>query len=373
VAGEADLAAWYGKGRWLDKNGDFKRCVTLPDDPELVTRHEVHAAPPDVLVTNYSMLEYMLMRPLERPIFDRTREWLEKNPEERFLLVIDEAHLYRGAQGAEVALLIRRLRTRLGIPPERLQVICTSASFKDADYAVEFGAQLTGKDPAEFRKVQGDLLERPGAAKGTAADAAALDAFDLNDFYEAANDPDRVKVIEGFLKYRGVAQPWDLQPSLYKALESFGPMSSLVNSTMKEAQPVDELGAKLFEAGVAADVAGPSGDEPHRAGQRGAQGADGAWAPAVPRPLVLPWPRGPLGLHGPELHEPPGGRTWRPCGQALQPAARYVRLRRARAGAVHVPELRDGARARVHQQRRQPGLPLGGAGRCVSDARGFRR
>jgi hypothetical protein len=105
VAGEADLAAWYGKGRWLDKNGDFKRCVTLPDDPELVTRHEVHAAPPDVLVTNYSMLEYMLMRPLERPIFDRTREWLEKNPEERFLLVIDEAHLYRGAQGAEVALL----------------------------------------------------------------------------------------------------------------------------------------------------------------------------------------------------------------------------------------------------------------------------
>ncbi|MEC9363126.1 MAG: DEAD/DEAH box helicase [Pseudomonadota bacterium] len=250
-----DLAAWYGKGRWLDKDGEFKRCITLPADPELVTRHEVHAAPPDVLVTNYSMLEYMLMRPLERPIFDRTREWLEKNPDERFLLVIDEAHLYRGAQGAEVALLIRRLRTRLGIPQERLQVICTSASFKDADYAVEFGAQLTGKDPADFRKVQGDLLERPGIAKGTAADAAALDAFDLNDFYDAASDADRLKVIENFLKYRSVSAPWDLQPSLYKALESFGPMSSLVNSTMKEAQPVDELGTKLFDASVPADVA----------------------------------------------------------------------------------------------------------------------
>lgn len=250
-----DVAVWYGKGRWLDKNGDFNRCVTLPEDPELVTRHEVHAAPPDVLVTNYSMLEYMLMRPLERPIFDRTREWLEKNPDERFLLVIDEAHLYRGAQGAEVALLIRRLRTRLGIPSERLQVICTSASFKDPDYAIEFGAQLTGKDPADFRKVQGDLLERPGAAKGTVADAAALDAFDLNDFYEAATDADRLKVIDGFLKYRKVAAPWELQPSLYKALESFGPMSSLVNSTMKEAQPVDELGAKLFEPDVPAEVA----------------------------------------------------------------------------------------------------------------------
>jgi ATP-dependent helicase YprA (DUF1998 family) len=250
-----DLAAWYGKGRWLDKNGDFKRCVTLPQDPELITRHEVHAAPPDVLVTNYSMLEYMLMRPLERPIFDRTREWLEENPDERFLLVIDEAHLYRGAQGAEVALLIRRLMTRLGIPPERLQIICTSASFKDADYAIQFGAQLTGKDPADFEKVQGDLLERPGAAKGTAADAAALDAFDLTDFYEAATDADRLKVIESFLKHRNVASPWELQPSLYKALESFGPMSSLVNSTMREAQPVDELGSKLFEASVPADVA----------------------------------------------------------------------------------------------------------------------
>jgi len=250
-----DLAAWYGKGRWLDKNDNFKRCVTLPADPELITRHEVHAAAPDVLVTNYSMLEYMLMRPLERPIFDRTREWLAKNPDERFLLVIDEAHLYRGAQGAEVALLIRRLRTRLGIPAERLQVICTSASFKDADYAVDFGAQLTGKDPADFRKIQGDLLERPDAAKGTSADAAALDAVDLNAFYDAANDAKRLKVIESFLKYRNVAPPWDLQPSLYKALELFAPMSSLVNSTMKEARPVDELGAQLFEGNVLSDVA----------------------------------------------------------------------------------------------------------------------
>jgi ATP-dependent helicase YprA (DUF1998 family) len=250
-----DLAAWYGKGRWLDKNGDFKRCVTLPKDPELITRHEVHSAPPDVLVTNYSMLEYMLMRPLERPIFDRTREWLEKNQDERFLLVIDEAHLYRGAAGAEVALLIRRLRTRLGIPPERLQVICTSASFKDADYAVEFGAQLTGKDPADFEKVQGDLLERLGAAKGMAADADALDAIDLGAFYDAETDGDRLKVVSSFLKYRNVAEPLALQPSLYKALESFGPMSSLVNSTMTEAQPVDELGAGLFEQGVAADLA----------------------------------------------------------------------------------------------------------------------
>ncbi|MCA9694663.1 MAG: DEAD/DEAH box helicase, partial [Myxococcales bacterium] len=251
-----DLIGWYGtKGkRWRNKSGDFKRCVMLAGDPELVTRHEVHAAPPDVLVTNYSMLEYMLMRPLERPIFDRTRDWLRANPEERFLLVIDEAHLYRGAAGAEVALLIRRLRMRLGIPAERLQVICTSASFKDPDYAKRFGAQLTGKNSADFCKVQGDLLRRSGAGRGTPQDAAALDAIDLRAFYESDSDDARLSQITSFLEYRNVDRPWQLHRALFDALVSFAPMANLINITMREALPVDALGEALFD-GVAPDVA----------------------------------------------------------------------------------------------------------------------
>ena len=252
-----DLISWYGKSgaRWRDPNtGEFTRCVTLPGDPELITRHEVQEAPPDILVTNYSMLEYMLMRPLERPIFDRTRDWLEANPEEKFLLVIDEAHLYRGAAGAEVALLIRRLRTRLGIPPERLQVICTSASMKDPDYAKEFAAQLTGKDTTDFNVIQGDLLFRPGAGMGTTQDAVALDAIDLDTFYDSETDDDRLTQVEGFLQYRGIAQPWDLNRSLYHALESFPPMVNLINMTMQEARPVANLGELLFE-GAPPDIA----------------------------------------------------------------------------------------------------------------------
>ena len=252
-----DLIGWYGKKgvRWRDaKSKDFKRCVTLPGDPELITRHEVHATPPDILVTNYSMLEYMLMRPLERPIFDHTSDWLKANPEERFLLVIDEAHLYRGAAGAEVALLIRRLRMRLGIPADRLQVICTSASFKDPDNAVMFGAQLTGKDPADFRKVQGDLLLRSGAGKGTGEDAAALDAIDLRAFYESDSDDARLTQVAPLLRYRGVKRPWHLQRALYAALDTFAPMATLINITMTEAQSVDALGEALFD-GVPPDIA----------------------------------------------------------------------------------------------------------------------
>lgn len=245
-----DLVGWYGRkgARWRDaKTGDFKRCVTLPNDPELLTRHEVHEAPPDILVTNYSMLEYMLMRPLERPVFDRTKEWLQANPEERFLLVIDEAHLYRGAAGAEVALLIRRLRTRLGIPASRLQVICTSASFQDPTYAVKFGAQLTGKTESEFEVVQGDLFLRSSAAAGTQEDAHALSAVDLQAFYEAESDEARLQHAKSFLDYRNVPNPRTLQASLYAALESFGPMATLINLTMSEAHPVDALGKALFD------------------------------------------------------------------------------------------------------------------------------
>lgn len=252
-----DLTAWFGEkgARWQDSTtGDFKRCVTLPYDPELLTRHEVQQAPPDVLVTNYSMLEYMLMRPLERPIFDCTRAWLHANPKERFLLVIDEAHLYRGAAGAEVALLIRRLRMRLGIPPDRLQVICTSASFQDADYAPTFGAQLTGKSPSDFKTVQGELLLRANEAKGSTQDASVLDAIDLPNFYESKTDKDRLSHIAHFLKYRGIDRPVGLQHAIFNALIKFAPMAKLINSTMTAAQPVSELSKALFE-GVEPNVA----------------------------------------------------------------------------------------------------------------------
>jgi ATP-dependent helicase YprA (DUF1998 family) len=253
-----DLVKWYGKGgsRWRDKKTqEFKRCVTLPGDPELLTRHEVHDAPPDVLVTNYSMLEYMLMRPLERPIFEHTQEWLAQNPSETFLLVIDEAHLYRGAAGAEVALLVRRLRTRLGIPPERLQVICTSASFSDPEYAKRFAAQLVGKDLKDFDTVRGELLKREHAGQGSPDDANALARLDLARFYEAETDDARLEAVATFLKYRSVGSAPNLELALHAALDAFGPMGRLINQTMEEAKPVDSLGAIVFpgvDAGVAA-------------------------------------------------------------------------------------------------------------------------
>lgn len=245
-----NLQAWYGKkgDPWYDrKTTEFLRCLTLPSDPELLTRHEVHQNAPDVLITNYSMLEYMLMRPLEKPVFDQTKHWLEANPHENFLLVMDEAHLYRGASGTEVALLIRRLRNRLGIPKERLQVVCTSASFNDATHALNFAAQLTGKDRCDFVIVEESIARVPNSSMGNKTDAQQLANINLNAFYEATNEHDRLSYVDHFLNYRNVSEPRRLERSLFDALDSYGPMSKLIDITMKEAKPIDSLGSLIFD------------------------------------------------------------------------------------------------------------------------------
>lgn len=246
-----DLKAWYGSSgqHWVDsKTGAFQRAIMLPGDAELLTRHEVLAWPPDVLITNYSMLEYMLMRPLERPIFDATRQWLRDNPEEKFLLIIDEAHLYRGAAGAEVALLMRRLRARLDIPADRLQVIATSASFSGAEKAQAFAAQLTGKDVSDFDAVTGTLDLRNPAAPGSLGDAEVLASVPMDAYYKAETDEARAQALAPLLQYRGVTQDSETSSSalLYRALNGYAPLGLLVNTTMKQALPVHTLGTHAF-------------------------------------------------------------------------------------------------------------------------------
>lgn len=244
-----DLAAWFGKkgSGWQDrKTKEFLRAVTLPDDSELLTRHEVQAAPPDLLVTNYSMLEYMLMRPIERPVFDRTREWLAENPGETFLVVLDEAHLYRGAAGAEVGLLIRRLRDRIGVSADRFQVICATASFKDHKYAPDFGAQLSGIPAETFVPIKGSLDLKEYNAAGSTHDVDILADINLEDYYRAETDNDRLSIMHSLLNYRHVKGDHTPEAALFHALDEFGPMGLLINSTMEKARPIAELGPDLF-------------------------------------------------------------------------------------------------------------------------------
>jgi ATP-dependent helicase YprA (DUF1998 family)/Zn finger protein HypA/HybF involved in hydrogenase expression len=120
--------------------------VPNEEDAELITRFEMQQVCPDILITNYSMLEYMLLRPIESKIWKETKRWLESDDNNKLLFVIDEAHMYRGSAGGEVALLIRRLFRKLGITREQVQFILTTASMPNTTKEDENRVRSFAKD-----------------------------------------------------------------------------------------------------------------------------------------------------------------------------------------------------------------------------------
>lgn len=119
---------------------------------ELLSREEMRTRPPNLLLTNYAMLEYMLIRPADIDLFDGPHEGTWK------FIVMDEAHVYDGAQGSEVALLLRRLKQRVA-PEANIQCIATSASLTGSvrndpnGEAMQFASNLFD---APFEYVDGD-------------------------------------------------------------------------------------------------------------------------------------------------------------------------------------------------------------------------
>ena len=147
---EGKVPAKVDMNRFLQGLHEGKH-IPNDEDAELITRFEMQQFCPDILITNYSMLEYMLLRPREQKIWDDTRKWLTLNPKNKLMFVIDEAHMYRGSSGGEVALLIRRLFHKLGISRDRVQFILTTASMpnrnqQDVDSVMKFANELTASD-----------------------------------------------------------------------------------------------------------------------------------------------------------------------------------------------------------------------------------
>ena len=136
-----------------------------PDAAEMFHRWEMQAAPPDILVTNLSMLSIMLMRHpdpnilgdrSDSDIFESTRQWLSEDRENNiFQLIIDELHLHRSSAGTEVAYLIRLLIDRLGISPDstQLRILASSASLDGSDdLTYEYLGGFFGYTPNEAKE-----------------------------------------------------------------------------------------------------------------------------------------------------------------------------------------------------------------------------
>ncbi|MGE3327157.1 MAG: DEAD/DEAH box helicase [Acidimicrobiia bacterium] len=115
-----------------------------PPANELIDRAAIQARPPHILLTNYAMLEYLLLRPRDSSIFDGPtgRHWS--------FVVLDEVHVYDGARGSEMAMLLRRVRDRVHqSEQDKIRCIATSATLgggaKDSGQVADFAANLFGE------------------------------------------------------------------------------------------------------------------------------------------------------------------------------------------------------------------------------------
>lgn len=125
---------------------------------EMRSRWDMQDFPPDILITNFSMLAIMLMREEDNEIFEKTKEWLNGGDDRIFHLIIDEVHLYRGTAGSEVAYLLRILLLRLGLSPDspKLKILGSSASLGEDDKkAKEFLHQFFGATEDKFKIIHG--------------------------------------------------------------------------------------------------------------------------------------------------------------------------------------------------------------------------
>ena len=125
---------------------------------EMHTRWDMQEYPPDVLITNYSMLNIMLMRDREEAMIEKTKAWLEDDSRHIFTLVIDELHSYRGTPGTEVAYLLRKLLYRLGLweRPNQLRIIAASASLENDAKGRDYLRQFFGVDGDRFSIISGE-------------------------------------------------------------------------------------------------------------------------------------------------------------------------------------------------------------------------
>ncbi|OIQ19960.1 MAG: hypothetical protein BM556_05585 [Bacteriovorax sp. MedPE-SWde] len=152
--------------RIYERSGKGDPTITNYDGSELLTRWDMQDYPPDVFITNFSMLSIMLNRDHEQKIFQKTREWLEEDRKNHvFYLVLDELHSYRGTGGTEISCIVKSFLDKIGLAPDspQLEVICTSASLEEGNVERDskFISDFFGLDNKEsfFTQIDGNRVD----------------------------------------------------------------------------------------------------------------------------------------------------------------------------------------------------------------------
>lgn len=121
----------------------------------ITSRDAMRLSPPDILITNYKMLDYLLIRPQDHPL------WKDNGSETLKYLVVDELHTFDGAQGTDLACLIRRVKARVSAPHGHLCCVATSATLGDVHQTEElrsYAKQIFDDDFLESAVITEHLL-----------------------------------------------------------------------------------------------------------------------------------------------------------------------------------------------------------------------
>jgi ATP-dependent helicase YprA (DUF1998 family)/very-short-patch-repair endonuclease len=162
-----------------------------PADTERLTRAEIRRNPPDILLTNYKQLDFLLVRKADRHMFTRALRYL----------VLDEIHSYRGALATEIAWLIRRLKAQAGLAPGQLVAIGTSATVASGQGGVEalarfagtlFGEEVRPEDIVPEAYAPREEYADPYTPPLPDLDALQLEAFDPQDEERVAGLAERL-------------------------------------------------------------------------------------------------------------------------------------------------------------------------------------
>lgn len=159
-------------------------------DSIITHRETMRRNPPDILLTNYKMLDYLLLRGRDKPL------WEKNDTETLRFLVVDEMHTFDGAQGADLALLLRRVKYRLGTPERHLVCVGSSATLgSDEGAATEMRryAETIFGEPFDAGAVIRETRKTPNEVFGDPEYLDRPDPVAIHAALEEAEDLDQPK------------------------------------------------------------------------------------------------------------------------------------------------------------------------------------
>jgi ATP-dependent helicase YprA (DUF1998 family) len=205
---------------------------------ELGDRKSIRQNPPSILITNVTMLEYLLLRAKDQPILEQSQGLLR-------WIVLDEAHSYVGVQAAEMTLLLRRVRAAFGVTPAQVQIMATSATISDGNLdetegkLKQFLADLAGRGEEKIRVIQGREEEPnlPAPGEDLPLRPERLETATESELWEWLASHPRIQRLKGAMKSGGLRLP-EISGILFDASVHLDAAQTVVDAAAQAKDPV---------------------------------------------------------------------------------------------------------------------------------------